>query len=185
MQDKIWAQEHDKPLVVDVFVSSFIDLILRSTSPSIADHLFSCLVRLVQIDREGGQVDRKLLKSVVDVLMLRTDAKNRGEGSVFGADVEEGLLAWSGAFYQRKTERLRESLSAEEYGAEVSYRFRTLLLKRPLTSPLSSSLLADLLQVARRAEDERSRTADYLPTQTTFALEQVVLRAGKKATPPS
>lgn len=135
MQDKIWAREHDKPLVVDVFMSSFTDLILRSTSPSIADHLFSCLVRLVQTDREGGEVDRELLKGVVDVLMLPTDAKSRGERSVFGTDLEEGLLAWSEAFYQRKTERLRESLSAEEYDANVSSRSHIASEPRPSLPP--------------------------------------------------
>ncbi|KAI0313750.1 Cullin-domain-containing protein [Amylostereum chailletii] len=149
--DRVWTKAANVPIIVDAGRELFLQHIIH---PPIKDHLFSAILNLLRIERDGFMIGRSAVTGCVDVLLQLTDGP---EGlSVYKRDLEPSILRESTEYYKEEGERLLETLDAPEYlqRAEVrfseeqsrAHQYLSLQTAEPLKRILQATLLTPHLQ---------------------------------------
>ncbi|ETW83078.1 hypothetical protein HETIRDRAFT_474227 [Heterobasidion irregulare TC 32-1] len=139
--DRGYAQSNKLPEVLDLGHRLFLKHIIR---PPIKEHVFSAILSILRIEREGYVINRSAATGCVRVLLQLSGASDGT--TVYKQDLEPMILKESEEFYKMEGQKLLETCDASEYLRRVDTRF----------------------------VEEQSRAHQYLSLQTSGPLRQIL-----------
>ncbi|KAL6968463.1 Cullin-1 [Sarracenia purpurea var. burkii] len=92
--DRYFIARRSLPPLNEVGLACFRDLVYQELKGTVRD----AVIKLIDQEREGEQIDRALLKSVLDIFV----EIGMGQIEYYGSDFEHDLLNDSAAYYSRK-----------------------------------------------------------------------------------
>ncbi|OVA15009.1 Cullin [Macleaya cordata] len=105
--DRYFIARRSLPALLDVGLACFRDLVYNEIKGQIRDAVIS----LIDQEREGLQIDRTLLKNVLDIFV----EIGMGKMDCYINDFEEAMLADTAAYYSRKASNWIQEDSCPEY----------------------------------------------------------------------
>ncbi|XP_057856921.2 cullin-1 [Cryptomeria japonica] len=109
--DRFYVTNNSVPTLGDVGLQSFLDLVYCEIKINARD----AMIALIEREREGEQIDRSLLKNVVDIFV----EVGMGEMDCYLNDFEAPMLEDSGAYYSQKAASWIIEDSCPEYLLKV------------------------------------------------------------------
>lgn len=92
--DRYFIARRSLPALNEVGLTCFRDLVYQEVKANARD----AVINLIDKEREGEQIDRALLKNVIDIFV----EIGMGQMELYEGDFEEQMLLDSGAYYSRK-----------------------------------------------------------------------------------
>lgn len=150
-QDRVYVAQAEVRPIWDLGLELFRDTLLRSTRFAIDHRLYTTLLTQIQIEREGSVINRSAVKSNIDMLNSLNPPKH-WDGTtkcmMYKIEFEPAFLATSEEFYKVEAEKMLDGGDAIRY----------------------------LRHVERRFEEEDTRVAVYLSSQTNAPLRSLLER---------
>ncbi|KAG5628243.1 hypothetical protein H5410_013461 [Solanum commersonii] len=161
--DRYFIARRSLPGLNEVGLTCFRDQVYQELNGKVRDAVIS----LIDQEREGEQIDRALLKNVLDIFV----EIGMGLMDYYENDFEAAMLKDTAAYYSRKASNWILEDSCPDYMLKVS-----ILLMQPLNSAILTLFL--LLSVLFLAEEclkrEKDRVSHYLHSSSeTKLLEKV------------
>lgn len=123
--DKAYCTELRIPTVHEKLLELFRECVLRNEKHKIGSALFTSLIELVNLERDGQVIDRMSIKSIVQMLEnlpwqrsqnMLSQREKTSSGSVYKMELEPLFVTGSAAYYDKKIESLlAEGMSMETY----------------------------------------------------------------------
>ncbi|KAG2697369.1 hypothetical protein I3843_07G101200 [Carya illinoinensis] len=105
--DRYFVARRSLPALYEVGLTCFRDLVYQEVKANARDAVIS----LIDKEREGEQIDRALLKNVIDIFV----AIGMGQMELYEQDFEVHMLQDSGAYYSRKASSWISDDSCPDY----------------------------------------------------------------------
>ncbi|XP_041016781.1 cullin-1 [Juglans microcarpa x Juglans regia] len=105
--DRYFVARRSLPALYEVGLACFRDLVYQEVKANARDAVIS----LIDKEREGEQIDRALLKNVIDIFV----AIGMGQMELYEQDFEVHMLQDSGAYYSRKASSWISDDSCPDY----------------------------------------------------------------------
>ncbi|KAK8693848.1 hypothetical protein V6N13_071415 [Hibiscus sabdariffa] len=105
--DRYFIARRSLPALNEVGLTRFRDLVYQEVHAKVKD----AVIALIDKEREGDQIDRALLKNVLDIFV----EIGMGQMDRYEDDFEEAMLQDTGAYYSRKASTWIEEDSCPEY----------------------------------------------------------------------
>ncbi|KAI0249579.1 Cullin repeat-like-containing domain protein [Lactifluus subvellereus] len=123
------------------------------THPAIKDLVISSVLRLMRVECDGYAIDRSVVRKCVDVLVQLNDHPDGT--SIYARYLEPQILRESDMYYKAEAIRLRGTCDPLEYERRVDARL----------------------------SDEEIRAREYLSTQTSAPLQDIIQNAFRPSYP--
>ncbi|KAF9604479.1 hypothetical protein IFM89_006801 [Coptis chinensis] len=105
--DRYFIARRSLPALKDVGLTCFRDLVYQELNVKVKD----AVIALIEQEREGEQIDRALLKNVLDIFV----EIGMGQMDCYENDFETAMLKDTGAYYSRKASNWIEEDSCPDY----------------------------------------------------------------------
>uniref|UniRef100_A0A7N2N506 Cullin-1 n=1 Tax=Quercus lobata TaxID=97700 RepID=A0A7N2N506_QUELO len=110
--DRYFIARRSLPALNEVGLTCFRDLVYQEVKANARD----AVINLIDKEREGEQIDRALLKNVIDIFV----EIGMGQMELYEGDFEEQMLLDSGAYYSRKASNWIVDDSCPDYMLKAS-----------------------------------------------------------------
>ncbi|KAI8620951.1 ubiquitin ligase SCF complex subunit Cullin [Chytriomyces sp. MP71] len=162
--DRVYVRTANKPLVYDLGLDLFRDLVLHSTTLPIRERTIESMLNEILRDREGESIDRFAIKSMTTMLLSLNNINARATSnatassvSIYDHDFERFFLATTREYYTLEAANLLQTCDARGY----------------------------LVHVERRLQEEEDNVKAYLSQDTspklTLILEDVLIEKNLSA----
>ncbi|PKK73724.1 Cullin-domain-containing protein [Rhizophagus irregularis] len=118
--DRVYAKPANVPLVYDLGLDLFRDIIVRSQNYPIQNHLLEVLLQQIKLERENEIIDRTNVKASIDMLLELTDASTKD--TIYAIDFENKFLESSSEYYRVEGQMLVGEYDTSDYMKEVDKR---------------------------------------------------------------
>ncbi|KAJ3297596.1 hypothetical protein HK104_000336, partial [Borealophlyctis nickersoniae] len=178
--DRVYVPVAKVPLVYDLGLDLFRDVVIRSKTYPIKKHLIDTILYQIHLEREGEMVDRSVIKSIVGMMLNLTAGKGDvGDAStVYAEDFESRFLETSQSFYSMESQQFLRECDAGEYLKRAEKRLgeeeqRTKQILSPSTEPKVRAIVeAELLENHVKAIIEMENSG-LVPMVTNHKLEDL------------
>ncbi|CAG8758817.1 20836_t:CDS:2, partial [Rhizophagus irregularis] len=120
IKDRVYAKPANVPLVYDLGLDLFRDIIVRSQNYPIQNHLLEVLLQQIMLERENEIIDRTNVKASIDMLLELTDASTKD--TIYAIDFENKFLESSSEYYRVEGQMLVGEYDTSDYMKEVDKR---------------------------------------------------------------
>ncbi|KAH9620813.1 hypothetical protein KSS87_015120, partial [Heliosperma pusillum] len=161
--DRYFIARRSFPSLSEVGYTCFRELVYQEISGKAKD----AVIALIDVEREGGQIDRALLKNVLDIFV----DIGMGPMDYYENDFETPMLEDTAAYYSRKASSWILEDSCPEYMLKASFGTVSKLLSYFLMVKSLFYILLLFMQSEERLKKEKDRVDHYLHSNS----EQKVL----------
>ncbi|KAI9350328.1 Cullin [Obelidium mucronatum] len=158
--DRVYVEAARKPVVYDLGLDLFRDVVLHSQTAPICDRTVEAILNLILLEREGEIIDRSAIKTMTNMFLSLNNTNARVTASTttstissYEQDFERYFLATTQEYYTLETTNLLQTCDAKGY----------------------------LIKIEARLNEEEGRVSGYLSADTgpklTSILERVLIEA--------
>ncbi|CAE5962635.1 unnamed protein product [Arabidopsis arenosa] len=146
------------PTLDEVGLSCFLDLVYHEMQSTVT----KVVLALIHKEREGEQIDRALVKNVLDIYV----ENGMGTMEKYEEDFESFMLEDTASYYSRKASRWIEEDSCPDYMIKACLRDYDYGIIRFQKKCVYINVINFVLQVEESLKRERERVTNYLHSST-------------------
>ncbi|KAJ1919765.1 hypothetical protein H4219_001795 [Mycoemilia scoparia] len=155
--DRQYVKNAEVPLVYDMGLGIFRDEIITNKDWDVTSLLQRIILDMVKSDRGDEEIDRGLLRAIVDMLQELTDNISFSKRDLYQASIEPSILDATKMYYQNKAKMWIASLSTASYINKIqeSLQKEDVIANSYLSSDTSVQLRKIVLEETIKAYDNQ------------------------------